>query len=253
MSSGDEHWQATGGDDVLAAEYVLGVLDAEERRSVEARRETDQAFARRIDHWEAYFSPLADAIDDAAPSPSVKTALDAALFPQPSETVVRAGRAAGAVQSAPGLLARLGFWQATTFAALGLAVALAVLPALDLITPPSSSAPSARLAASLTSAETSVRYVAVYDADTKKIGLRRLEGVADANRDFELWVIPDGEQPISLGIVPKAGAIAIDPSEAIARKITSGAVFAITLEQQGGSPDGTPQGPVVAAGDLGRI
>jgi anti-sigma-K factor RskA len=35
--------------------------------------------------------------------------------------------------------------------------------------------------------------------------------------------------------------------------IASGALFAISLEPEGGSPTGQPTGPVVAAGDLRSI
>ena len=45
MSPADENSPDTGGDDILAAEYVVGVLPAEERREVAARIERDQAFS----------------------------------------------------------------------------------------------------------------------------------------------------------------------------------------------------------------
>ncbi len=35
-------------DDVLAGEYVLGVLDTGQRRQVQARREADRDFTRRV-------------------------------------------------------------------------------------------------------------------------------------------------------------------------------------------------------------
>ena len=45
-------------DDVLAAEYVLGVLDASQRRQIQARIETDPEFARRVQTWEQHFGAL---------------------------------------------------------------------------------------------------------------------------------------------------------------------------------------------------
>ncbi|TJW89811.1 MAG: anti-sigma factor, partial [Mesorhizobium sp.] len=50
-----------GGDDLFAAEYVLGVLAADEREIASRRIDADAAFARLVDAWEARLSPMADA------------------------------------------------------------------------------------------------------------------------------------------------------------------------------------------------
>lgn len=249
MSDDDTTWRETGGDEALAAEYALGVLSAQDRAFVEQRMAQDAAFAARVDAWEGHFGPLSADTPEVKPQSQTKRIIDQALFGEipPTTEVIRPGHAV-----ADGLISRLWFWKAATLGALALAVGLGALQIAQLSIKEQDT-PAARLAASLTSDKTTVRYVAVYDKDTRTIGMRRLEGVADAERDFELWVIPPNEPPISLGVVPKDGAIAISPSEEISAKIEAGAVFAITLEQAGGSPDGKPQGPVVAAGDLGRI
>ena len=44
--------------DGLAAEYVLGILDAAERRQVNARRQTDAPLSTAIDAWERRLGPL---------------------------------------------------------------------------------------------------------------------------------------------------------------------------------------------------
>ncbi|MEO1719839.1 MAG: anti-sigma factor [Pseudomonadota bacterium] len=245
MSGDDAHWKGVGGDDVLAAEYVLGVLDAEDRAAAAERIATDATFARRVDRWEAHFFPISEAIDPVDAPASTKRAIDSVLFQ--TRDVARPVDA-----EEPGWLSRLAFWKTMTFAALATAIAVGVASNLDRIGEQRERPPQ-QLAASLTSDQTDVRYVAVYDRKTNRIGLRRLAGSAEAERDFELWIIPPNEAPISLGVVPKESGIAFAPPEEIADKIASGGVFAITLEQAGGSPDGKPKGPVVAAGDLGRI
>ena len=44
------------GDDLRAAEYVLGVTSADERRAAQSRIDTDAAFAGLVDAWEHRFS-----------------------------------------------------------------------------------------------------------------------------------------------------------------------------------------------------
>jgi len=45
--------------DGLAAEYVLGSLDVDERKAVAARRNTDAKLNRAIEAWEKRLAPLA--------------------------------------------------------------------------------------------------------------------------------------------------------------------------------------------------
>src|SRR3569833_2826235 len=49
-------------EDVLAGEYVLGVLDPAQQRSLEARLGSDRAFAERVVYWEHRFAPWLDDI-----------------------------------------------------------------------------------------------------------------------------------------------------------------------------------------------
>jgi len=53
--------------DALAAEYVLGSLDAAERRQVDARRRTDASLAAAIVAWEQRLGPLNDRGQDVTP------------------------------------------------------------------------------------------------------------------------------------------------------------------------------------------
>ena len=58
MSLVDDIGPDGGGDDIVAAVYVLGVLPADERQIAERRIEAEPAFTRLVDRWEVYFSPL---------------------------------------------------------------------------------------------------------------------------------------------------------------------------------------------------
>jgi anti-sigma-K factor RskA len=53
--------------DALAAEYVLGTLDAREREAVALRREREEKLDGAIIVWERRLGPLAETADPVAP------------------------------------------------------------------------------------------------------------------------------------------------------------------------------------------
>ena len=70
--------------------------------------------------------------------------------------------------------------------------------------------------------------------------------------DAELWIIPAGGTPVSLGIVDaKLAQVHNVPAER-RTYVQPGATFAITQEVKGGSPSGQPAGPIVASGKIIR-
>jgi anti-sigma-K factor RskA len=237
MSLVDDTGPELGGDDVVAAEYVLGVLPGDERQLAALRIETEQAFARLVDRWEVYFAPLAAAYASVEVPASIKAAIDARLF------------TGDQVAAPPGPFASLAFWRGLAIAAMA---ALAIFVALPFISPPMD-IPDQRLAASLAADGSDVRYLAVYDESTGDIGLSRVSGAPPQGRDFQLWVIEGDQAPVSLGIVPDGDNARLPVIEALRAKMLSGAVVAISSEPDGGSTTGLPTGPVVAAGDLKSI
>jgi anti-sigma-K factor RskA len=241
MSLVDDIGPNGGGDDLVAAEYVLGVLPADERRQASLRIEAEQAFARLVDGWEVYFAPLGAGYAAVEAPAGVKVAVDRRLF---------SGAASGRpAPSTSGLASGLAFWRTLALAALA---ALALYIALPFINPPVQ-APQERLVASLAADGSDVRYLAVFDGSTDDIGLSRVAGEPAQGRDFELWVIEGQQAPVSLGVIPDGASARLPVSEALRAKMVSGAVFAISDEPDGGSTTGAPTGAVVAAGDLKAI
>ncbi len=238
MSPADENSPDTGGDDILAAEYVVGVLPADERRAVAARIESDPAFARLIDRWEVHLSPIASAYPEVAVPAAVKAAIDRRLF-------ARSAAAAPRVS----LWSSLALWRGLAAAAVALAALIAVA---YFVAPPSDQSPQ-RYVASLAPQQSDVHYFVVYDARTHDVGLSHVTGARPEGRDFELWVIEQGKDPVSLGVIPVGQSVHLAVAQAMRDRIAAGAVFAISLEPPGGSPTGQPTGPVVASGDLHNV
>lgn len=221
-------------DDILAAEYCLGVLPGPVQAQLARRVETDPAFAQRVAAWEERLFPMAEGFAPEPPGPTVKRGLDLRLFGQ-------------VPQARTGLWSSLAFWR-------GLAGAAAAALILALALPPlQPDLQGSRLAASLTAEGSTVTYLVVYDAATGEVSLAHVSGEPVAGRDFQLWVARGSEAPVSLGVIPAAESTRVEISAQIRDLMSSAAHMAISLEPPGGSPTGQPTGPVLAVGDLLEI
>lgn len=245
MTLVDDQGPGMNGDDALAAEYVVGVLPADERRAASERIERDGGFARLVDGWEVYFAPLAVAYAAIEPPASVKAAIDRRLFSGGA-----AAPSSGAVDvPSGGLWASLAFWRGLATAALA---ALVVYAGSTVLRQPAVREPTQQLVASLAADGSDVRFLAVYDPSSGEVGLVHLAGQPGTGRVHELWVIEGQNPPVSMGIIPaEAGRLPV--SEANRALLSAGALLAVSLEPTGGSPTGQPTGPVVAAGPLAGV
>lgn len=218
----------TFGDEALAAEYVLHLLDADERRAFEARLREDQRLGALVTEWEAHLAGLADAIAPVAPPRSVKPLVMAAVTGS-------AGRAAPAARWRP--------W-AMLFGAL----AVAGLAAIVLLSPMFESGPDLTPAfrAELSSSDESVVLVASVIPATHEIVVEPVAGTPPPGRVFELWLIAEGNPvPVSLGVLETGATTRIRVPDPIAPGVRTGTI-AISDEPPGGSPTGAPTGTVLA-------
>ncbi|AWC25706.1 MULTISPECIES: anti-sigma factor [Aminobacter] len=240
MTLAEDNGPERGGDDIVAAEYVLGVLPADERRQVGMRIDGEPGFARLVDEWEVRFAPLGAAYPEVEAPASVKQAIDARLFSSTAQAPV--GQPAG-------LWASLAFWRGLATAAVA---ALAIYVAVPMISPPVD-VPQERMVASLAADGSDVKYMVMYDAASGEVGLSHVAGERGTGKDFELWMIEGTNPPVSMGVIPVGATMKMPVKEDMRDKLAAGAVLAVSLEPTGGSPTGQPTGPVVAAGDLREI
>jgi anti-sigma-K factor RskA len=230
----------------LAAEHALRLLEGEELMDARRRVAADPAFAAEVAWWEEQFSSLFDEIGDEAPS--------AELWPR---IVQRLGQPAPEVLTLKRQIAR---WRA---AALATGVAAAVLLGLQLTTrtpvtaPPPTPAPQAQpaplLVASLAGEEAPEALTVTYRADSRELVVTPARIEAPSGRARQLWLIPAGGQPLSLGLVRQDGVQRQVIAPALAARFASGATVAVSDEPVGGSPSGQPTGAVLASGSLGSV
>lgn len=208
-------------DDVLAAEYVLGVLDLSERNACAERIKRDPVFADLVAAWEIRLEGLNEDFA-SAPAPNLMPAIEARLFPKPARTARPAMRfgmlrwLSGAVVAASLVLA---------------AVATLVPPRQDLV-------------AVLATADARLSYEVRHFNDTLRV--TRVAGVpAVAGQVHELWAIAPGAAPVSLGLLEAAPLVISYPVP------PEGWVLAVSVEPEGGSSTGLPTGPVILTAQVG--
>ena len=110
--------------DLLAAEYVLGVLDAAESAEVEALAAREESVVLSIEQWQNRLAPLAFAVAPVTPPVTLWPRIAAAIggFPQPATEDRSAQIAAFPRRSAWN---SVGLWRAATAAAVALAAVFA--------------------------------------------------------------------------------------------------------------------------------
>ena len=76
---------------------------------------------------------------------------------------------------------------------------------------------------------------------------------APAGRDYELWALPKGGAPVSLGVLPSKGASRRLLSPVQQSALAHATDVAVSLEPSGGSPTGQPTGAIVFVAPLRTV
>lgn len=218
--------------DNLAAEYVLGTLDAETRLKLQRLMMTSDRVRQAIWQWERDLNALGASLNDVPPSPQLWQRIEARLGLEDLPAGDLGSRdsdqfTARRLQQAATI--RPWFWPAIA-AMLALVVvswsALRVMPQAPV-----------QVAVIQDGAAQALWSVSLTDNNLVATSTRQV--TSNPERDFELWLVAaDGRAPVSLGLLPEAGQ----------RQLTGGAllesidgeVLAVSREPEGGSPTGQP-------------
>jgi anti-sigma-K factor RskA len=245
MSSAPE----LSGDDRLAAEFALRLLEGEELLQARGRQRSDPAFARLIGEWEDRLAPMLDAVPAEAAPADLWSRISARL----------AENGGGEAATIHLLQRKAKLWRAYSAAVTAVAAVLLLVVGLDItrrdpiLQQPAAPAEAATLVASLGAEGGPAALIITYDAEARSLIATPAVLQGAAGHSHELWVVPETGQPRSLGIVTagKPRRLVIPP--ALLEAIGADATLAISVEPEGGSPTGVPTGPVIASGQLTRI
>jgi anti-sigma-K factor RskA len=267
-------------NDQLAAEYVLGTLDADERTEAQALIESDAEFATLVQYWERRLGEL-NAMVDAIEPPAetwerIATRL-AELAPggeiRLPPIAERGGFAAPESDNdnIADLTRRMRRWRESTIFTGALAAGLAALVVASVIAPdilPERLRPRPRVVevvkTQIVNAETPSRFVAVLQQDAaspafiltvdiegRSLTVRRVAADVQIGKSYELWLVSDRfPAPRSLGVVGDQEFTVDTKLAAFDPATITTATYAVTLEPEGGSPTGAPSSDVLWAGKL---
>jgi anti-sigma-K factor RskA len=221
--------------DALAAEYVLGTLDATERATIAARAQREPDLARRIADWEARLGPMADLATSVPPPPELLDRIERRLD----------GAASPASQNATDLERRLKRWRAAAVVAGSLAACLALVIGVREATRP---ATDGTYVAVFQEGDAAPAFVLSIDLASRSLTLRAVGAQRQPGKSYQLWIASDrlGTAPRSLGVVDNA-ALITSRTVPYEPALVQAATFGVSLEPEGGSPTGLPTGPVFHA------
>lgn len=214
--------------DRLASEYVLGTLRGPARRRFERWRASTPHVDQRCRFWEEHLMHVAKDLKPVQPPAHVWSAIEQRLNLTAHRSPRRWARSwalAASLLLVAGL-AGLLYWRS--------------LPALR----------ATAVATISTKSGDQMWQVEVFGTTNRLVIKARKLPARPAGRDYELWALPTGGNPVSLGVLPAEGTSDRALTAIQKAALASSSQVAVSIEPLGGSPTGQPTGDVVFVAPL---
>jgi len=214
--------------DRLASEYALGTLRGPARLRFERWRASTPYVDQRCRFWEEHLMRLAKGLTPVEPPAHVWAAIRRRLNLTTRQSALRRVRSfalAASVVLVAGLAALL-YWRS--------------VPAIRATAVATISAKSGEHLWELEVFGTADRLV----AHAAKLPPRA------PGHDYELWALPKGAAPVSLGLLPASGASSRTLTSMQKQALALSSQVAVSIEPLGGSPTGQPTGAVLYVAPL---
>ncbi|MEI4233103.1 anti-sigma factor [Roseovarius sp. D22-M7] len=218
-------------DRVLAGEYTLGLLSADEAAAFEARLNREPELRALYAQWAEDLTGLADDAPAQAPPAHVWRGIEAGLF---------------ATEARRPWHLRLLLWGGGVAAAAAAVLVIGFAGLFERAPLPPGDAP---YVAELSAEDRDLVVQAVYDDATGRLFVERAAGDAAPGRALELWLIAGEDAPVSLGVLPPDRRAVLRVPDTL-RDRFAGSTLAISDEPEGGSPTGAPTGDILAVGQV---
>lgn len=242
--------------EVMAGEYALGVLEGDALTEAQRLYLSDRDFADMVRWWNYRLACMGEAVGEYEPSadvwPAIVRRLDGvgggdAEIPAPL-------RQPAARTGVPGWLAGLGMAGAAVAA--GLATFFIAGPGSDTTTivPIETPAPQGqRLVAQAQSEDGALQLATVVEPEDGRLSLTTAGFEPGEGRALELWVVPAGGAPQSLGLVPAQGRFDRELTTEEQALLVEGATIAVTYENATDAPHEAPSTDILAASGLATV
>ena len=212
-------------DAILAAEYVLGLVDSQTRQQLDKRLNDDDAFARQVLHWQKAFSGMDALTPDSVPSPEIW------------QKIARKVKH----DTTPPTSLRPATWLGWSLAA-----ALAGVLIFTSVRKPET-VPVMQPVAILNGTQSDAQFVVSLDKSTRLIQVSALNVVLPEAKNLQLWLIKGHEPPQALGLITQPGR---NEFQLEAGALDNQTTLAVSLEPIGGSKLTGPSGPIVFMGKI---
>jgi anti-sigma-K factor RskA len=212
--------------DALSSEYVLGTLRGPARRRFERWRTSIALVDQRCRFWEERLMRLAIRLTPLQPPAHVWLAIQRRLNLTPSRRVLH----------------RMRSFALAASVLLGL-TALLYLRGHQTMRPTVVATISSKLGEHIWELEVLGK--------TQRLIVHAVQLPAlSPGHDYELWALPKGGSPVSLGVLPAAGASSLILSVVQKQALANSNQVAVSVEPRGGSPIGQPTGDVIYVAPL---
>lgn len=244
--------------DRLAAAHALGTLRGGARRRFEAlARERAPVRAAAL-VWQSRVAGMNELQPPTQVPDAVWTRIENLVRAEREQQALAAMRQAAAPAPRGGWLRSLALWRGTA-AAGALATVFAVVTAVNLrdelgarigeLQARLENTPRVEYVAVLNDDQASAAMLVTFDPGRQRLTLQRVGGYQEAaDRSLQLWALPPGGAPRSLGVLGHERLLQLAAGEADVREVPT---LAISLEPLGGVPgERGPTGPVLFKGAL---
>jgi anti-sigma-K factor RskA len=244
--------------DRLAAAYAIGTLRGGARRRFEtlARERAPVRAAALV--WQSRVASMTELAPAVTPSPVVWTRIHNLIEAEREQAAMAAARAEPAPPPPTGWWRSLALWRGAAGAG-ALATVLAVVTTvglrdrmgaqIDELQAKLGNQPQIEYVAVLSDEQASASMLVTFDPKNRKLTLQRVGGYQEAaDKSLQLWALPPGSKPRSLGVLTPERLLQLAAGESDVREVPA---LAVSLEPKGGVPSETgPTGPVLFKGAL---
>ena len=236
--------------ELLAASHALGTLRGGARRRFETMARESPTVRAAALIWQGRLASMTELQPSIVPDTAVWTRIRNLIEAEQAshEALARQRAAPPAAEPAQGgWLRSLALWRGASLAG-ALATAIAVVVGLDL-QKQLETAPTVQYVAVLADDKAAASMLVTFDPKNRQLVLQRVGNYQPgADKSLQLWALPPGGAPRSLGVLGDAPALKLTASEADVRAVPA---LAISLEPRGGVPsERGPTGPVLFHGPL---
>ena len=218
--------------ELLAGEYVLGLLRGAARRRFERLMIEDARLRAEITAWEGKFAGWNRGLQPLAPPASVWRRLQARIE----------------AEARPVRTPRLKpWWSAAVAIAAVVTLVIGVFLGRSLLAP----SPAPAYLAVMSTAQGQPRWLITVHPQSRRVDMKALaDNTPPPDKSYELWMLPGSGKPIAMGLMNSRSSASETVNADVIAAITDAKGLAISVEPEGGSPTGQPTGPVVYVAPL---